>query len=534
MLQQALDLHRKGQLAEAASFYREILTRTPQEADVLHLLGILEVQRKNPAAAIELIGRALALNPANAEYLVNYGIALRHAERFEEALASFDRALAIQPELMEALISRGNVLRNLGRFEDALASFDQALMLKPDFAEVIYNRGLALRDLLRFEEALVCFDRAVELRSGYVEAFHARARVLRDLMRFEKALAGFDHVLTLQPNRSEASIERGNLFREMQRFQDALTDYDRALGIQPGNADLLVNRGNVLADLGRFEDGLVSYDRALAINPRYTGALINRGNVLRDLKRFDEAAASFDRAIAIQPDYPFLAGHRLYFKMSICDWRDMQADIDSIGRSIEARQKAAMPFHIVATPLPASVQRICSEIYTEEKRPSLSYPRPDAYKHSRIRVGYFSTDFRSHAVAHVAAGLFDLHDRAKFEVTAFSLDIPARDAMRARLEKSFDRFVDVGAISDRDVVALARRLEIDIAVDLNGYTRNNRPGIFAMRAAPVQVSYLGYPGTMGAEFIDYIVADRIVIPEDQQRHYAEKIVYLPDTYQVND
>jgi predicted O-linked N-acetylglucosamine transferase (SPINDLY family) len=501
VFQQALDPHRKGRLAEAASLYREILSKTPNEAEVLHLLGLVEFQGKNYAAAVEKIGRALAVDSANAGYLVNYGIALRQMERFNDALASFDRALAIRPDLIEALISKGNVLRNLRRFDDALATYDRALVVKPDYAEVLYNRGLVLRDLMRFEESLASYERA----------------------------------LVLQPGRSEALVDRGNLLRELMRYEDALVSYERALVLRPDYPQLLVNRGNVLGDLGRLNDALASYDRALDLKPDYAGALINRGNALRDLKRFDDALASFDRAMAIEPDYPFLAGHRLFFKMSVCDWRGMPDELALLEREINAKQKAAMPFHVVATPLSAALQRTCSEIYLQDKHSEKALlPSGGRYEHDRIRLGYFSTDFRNHAVAHVMAELFELHDRTRFEAIAFYFGPPIKDSMRKRLEQLFDRFIEAGAFSDRDVALLARQLEIDIAVDLNGFTQGSRTGVFAIRAAPIQVSYLGYPGTMGADYIDYLIADSALIPEDQQQHYAEKIVYLPHSYQVND
>jgi predicted O-linked N-acetylglucosamine transferase (SPINDLY family) len=535
VLQRALDLHRKGRLDEAASLYREILKQSPREAEALHLLGLVEFQLKNPAAAVENIGLALAADPANAAYIVNYGIALRQAERFDEALASFDRALAIQPQLIEALISKGNVLRNLKRFDDALAAYDRALAIKSDYPEVIYNRGLTLRDLLRFEEALASYDRALALRPDYADALHARGLVLHDLMRFADALASYDRALALQPHRFQALMDRGNLLRESMRFQDALVDYERALVVKPDYPELLVNRGNVFADLGRLEEALASYDRALDLRPDYAGALVNRGNALRDLGRYDEALLSFDRAIAIDADYPFLTGHRLFFKMSICDWRGLADDLSLLEEKIMARKNAALPFHAVATGLPASVQRQCSEIYAREKQPQTLLPVQNSrFAHDRIRLGYFSTDLRGHAVAHVIARLFELHDRTRFELIAFSIGPPAKDSMRARLEKSFDRFIDVGAFSDKQIASLARSLEIDIAIDLNGFTQGCRPGVFAMRAAPIQVSYLGYPGTTGADYFDYLIADATLIPEDQRQYYAEKIVYMPGSYQAND
>ena len=335
---------------------------------------------------------------------------------------------------------------------------------------------------------------------------------------------------------TEVLYNRGNALRDLKRFDDALASYDRALAIKPDYAEALNNRGVALQELKRFDDALASFDRALAIKPDYAEALNNRGNVLRDLKRFDDALASYDRALAIKPDYAFLFGERLFCKMNICDWHGIGDDFDRLAEKIESAEKASPPFVVLATPLAAALQRTNAEIYIQEKYPESSLlPKFEGrYEHDRIRLGYFSADFHNHAVSYLMAELFERHDRAKFEVIAFSFGPETNDAMRTRLEKSFDRFIEVGALSDKDVALLARSLEIDIAVDLMGFTQDSRTGIFAMRPAPIQVNYLGYPGTMGAPYIDYIIADRIVIPQEQQASYREKIVYLPHSYLAND
>ena len=468
VLKKALSLHHKGQFAKAATLYRKILAQNPKNADALHLLGVIEYQRKNPSAAIALIDRAIKLSPNNAVFFSNRGNALKDLKHLDEALASYDSALAIKPDFAEALNNRGNTLQELKRFDDALESYHRCLAIKPAYAKALNSRGNALR--------------------------------------------------------------------ELKRFDDALASYDRALATKPDFAEALNNRGNTLRDLNRFEEALTNYDRALAIKADYAAALSNRGIVLRDLKRFVEALNSFDRALAIEPDNAFLFGLRLNCQMMICDWRGLGDNFCRLAEIIASGRKASGPFFVLATPLSAALQKSCSEIYVREECPGNSLlPRIEGvYKHGRIRLGYFSADLHNHPIAYLAAELFERHDRAKFEVIAFSFAPPTRDAMRMRLEKAFDRFFEVSAMSDKGVALLARSLEIDIAVDLNGFTQGNRTDVFAMRAAPIQVNYLGYPGTMGADYIDYLIADSIVIPENQQQHYAEKIAYLPDTYLAND
>jgi protein O-GlcNAc transferase len=570
VLRDALSFHRKGNLEEAAALYRRILAQNPANADALHLLGVVEFQRKNPLAAIELISKAIKIDPNNAAFFANQGLAfhdlnrfqdaltmfaralvikpdyaaalnhrgnaLRALNRFDDALASYARALAIQPDYAEAINNRGAVLSDLKRFADALASYDRALAINPDYAEALNNRGVALGHLQRNDDALASYDRALTIKPDYAEAFNNRANALSELWRFDEALASYDRALAIRPDYAEALYNRGAALRDLRRFEDALVSYDRALAIRPDYAEALNSRGTVLSELKHFDDALASYEAALAIKPDYVEALYNRANALNELKRFDEALVSYNRALTIRPDYECLFGLRLFCKIKICDWHATGDDFNRLAEKIESGEIASSPSLVLATPLSAALQRRCAELFIRDKYPQRSLlPELDGrYKHDRIRVGYFSADFHNHATAHLMAGLFERHDKARFELTAFSFGPTHSDSMRTRLENSFDRFLEVGGISDKEVAVLARSLEIDIAIDLKGFTQDGRPGIFAMRAAPIQVNYLGYPGTMGAEYIDYLIADSTVIPGDQQEHYTEKIVYLPDSYQVND
>ena len=255
--------------------------------------------------------------------------------------------------------------------------------------------------------------------------------------------------------------------------------------------------------------------------------------MLNDLKRLEEALASYDKAIALKPDCEFLLGDMIHTKMMICDWSNLEAQIAQLVNKIDCAEKVCMPFALLAISNSPELQRKAAEIYTLARHP-LDNALPRIAKRQRrekIRVGYFSADFREHNVAFLAAELFEKHDRSRFEVTAFAFGGgDAGDDMRRRLEMAFDKFIDVRNHSDRDVALLARTLEIDIAVDLGGFTAGSRTDIFAMRAAPVQVNYLGYSGTLGATYMDYLIADTTVIPATRQKYYTEKIAYLPNSY----
>jgi protein O-GlcNAc transferase len=322
--------------------------------------------------------------------------------------------------------------------------------------------------------------------------------------------------------------------RKEGRFAAALESCDRALAIRADYAEAWLGRGLALSALGRFEEALASYDQALETDAGSAEAWANRAVTLQDLKRPDEALASYDRSVALGP-MPYAFGDRQRVRMELCRWEEFDATCARLTEAIEAGDRICSPFALLGLPSSPGLQRRCAEIYVLDRHPAAA-PSPPVSRHPRrrLRIGYFSADFHNHATSYLMAGLFEHHDRSRFEVTAFSFGPPSSDAMRRRLQAAFEHFVDVRDRSDQEIASLSRELEIDIAVDLKGLTGYARPGIFAARAAPLQVNYLGYPGTMAAPYIDYLVADRTLIPEEHRVHYSEKVVWLPHSYQAND
>jgi len=555
---------------EAAELLSRAVSVNPGDCVARSNLGNLLRDLKRPAEALESCERALALKPDYAEAWNNRGNALNDLHRHAEALASYDRALALEPGFAEAWNNRGNALNDLNRHAQALASYDHALALEPGNAEACNNRGIALLELERHAEALEGFERALALKPDFAEAWNNRGSALNDLKRHvealescERALAlkpdfagannnrgvalgglqrhaqaleSYDRALALAPDFARAWNNRGVALGALQRHAQALASYDRALAVEPDNADAHSNRGNALNALKRHAEALESYDRALALEPDNAEIWNNRGNALNDLKRHADALESYERALQLDPDTAFLYGEWLHTRMRICAWDDISNAFARLNEKIGRHEQASAPFPVLATPSSPALQRIAAEVWVQDKYPaSQALPEiPRRPRREKIRIGYFSADFREHPVSHLIAELFERHDRARFRVTAFSFGPDTNDAMRARLAAAFDGFIDVRDRADTDVALLARELGIDIAVDLNGFTEDSRTGIFALRAAPIQVNYLGYPGTMGAEYIDYLIADATLLSKEDERHYAEKIAYLPDSFQVND
>jgi protein O-GlcNAc transferase len=536
VLNQAIAFHQTGNLAEAERLYLRLMAAAPREATSRHLLGVVRAQQGRNSEALELMDAALKIAPDAPEILSNYGNVLKTQGQFEKALASYNRALAIRPGYVAVLDKRGQVLRDLGRFGDALASYDKALAMQPDFVEVWSNRGVILSDMARHEEALASYDSALTLAPDFPDALNNRALTLKAMKRHEAALASVEQALARHPDFIEALNNRGVILFDLKRTGEALASYDRALAIHPGYVEALNNRAVALWSLKRPAESLTDCDRAIALRPDFADAFYNRGNALSELNRPDEALASYEQALAIDPDHPNALSGLANTAMTIGDWTRAQQLRDVLRADVLAGKSVIQPFVLMGYWDDNALQLRCSQNYVRQMGPGLQRPlwNGDRYGHDKIRVAYLSADFHQHVTAALTVEMFERHDRERFEVTAVSFGPDDGSDMRARLMQAFDRFHDARTQSDRDVAELLRHWEIDIAVDLGGHTSGARPWVLAHRPCPVQMKYMGYPGTSGSDFIDYIVADRVVVPEDQTRFFSEKIVALPDTLWVTD
>ena len=501
ILQKAIALQESGHLAEATHSYKKLLKLTPKDTQLLNTLGMLALQLDNFKEGLNWLEQSLKINPNQPHTLSNCGYALQELKRYEKALAYHDHALALKPDYIDAHYNRGLVLQALKRYEEALLSFDNTIALDPNDADAYYNHSISLKELKRYDEALIRANKVIEIQPNYADAYSNRGSILYGLKFFEDALKNQDHAITLKPSYAEAYSLRATVLYELKRFDEALS----------------------------------SINQALALTPNYIEAHRDKGTILLELKRYTEALASYDTAISLQPNIEFLHGSRLHTKIQICQWDHFSDLLTQLTKKIENHEKVSIPFSVLALTDNPVLQRKAAEIYVKEKYSSPNsltslYKYP---KHPKIRIGYFSADFRNHPVAYLTAELFETHDRNKFEITAFSFGPASTNPMRLRLENGFDHFLNVGHLSDKEVALLSRDNEIDIAIDLGGHTEHARTGIFALRAAPIQLSYIGYLGTMGANFYDYLIADKTIIPEQNQKFYSEKIIYLP-CYQVND
>jgi len=568
-IQSALILHQKGCLSDAEVIYKEVLRIEPYNFDALHLLAAIALQRKQFTEAVHLFERALNISSSTPNPLNNYGLTLSGLHRYEEAVVVYDKVIALKPDFGEAFFNRANALLQLQRFEEAILSYDNAVLHRPNFAQAYYNRANALHNVERFEEAIQSYEKAIMLKPDFVEAYYNCGNVFHKVKRFEEAIAKYEKVIVLQPSYAEAYANHGLSLYELKRYPQALLSYERAKAINPDFVDAWSNSGLALYELHRYDEAIQSYNKAIALNPRYGDAYYNRGNAYLELQRYEEGISSYDKAIelnanvvksyynignafrelkqyedsilnyekaiALSPNGFYLLGECLHTKMQICSWSSFDNYVHQLIEQIECHEKATTPFPFFAMLDSLLLQKTVAVIYASDKHAStVALPQiPHRAKGSKIRIGYFSADFRNHAVSYLMVELFERHNKDGFEIYAFSYGPNIHDDMRHRLEPVFTKFIDVRTLTDKDIVMLSRSLDIDIAVDLGGYTKDSRTGLFALRAAPIQVSYLGFPGTMGACHSDYLIADHILIPDYNQQFYTEKIAYLPNSYMVN-
>ena len=463
------------------------------------------------------------------------GVCYKATGQQEMAVQSFKRAIEIKSDFADAHYNLGLTLQELNQLDDAVKSYLKALTINSDYAEAYNNLGVTLKDLDQLEEAVKYYEKALIIKPDYPEAHNNLGNALKNLGRLSKAVECFERMLTIDPNNAEGHNNLGNTLYVLGQPNAAGKSYMKALAIEPDYAEAHNNLGITLNELGRFEDAEASYNRALAIAPHFPEAYSNLGDLLTDLKRLDEALISYETAFNLKPDIIFMLGKLLHTKMHLCLWDDLSSRLDELQDKIHNNEKVTPPFPMLGLIDNPELQRKVTEIFVNKHHPkNHDLPKIGLYpKHKKIRIGYFSADFKEHPVAALTAELYEIHDRNHFEIHAFSYGPDIEDKMHLRIKAGVDHFHDARTMSHKDVVMLARSLEIDIAVDLGGSTTNARTGIFARSAAPIQASYIGYIGTLGANYYDYLVADLTMIPEEQQQHYSEKIVYLP-SFQVND
>jgi len=528
-LDQALRLAKKtakeGSPEEAKRIYQNILVKFPKNKRAVDGLKGLA---RGPVGKTSKVQEPLLDQQQSIINLYSQGQLQQALERAEVLIQQFPNSSFLHN------IS-GVVYKELGQLEEAIEAYSKALAIVPENAEVYSNIGNAFNDQGKLEEAIEAYNKALAIKPDYAEAYYNMGNALKDQGKLEEAIEAYNKALIIKPDDAEAYSNMGNALKYQGKLEEAIEAHNRALSLNPDCAEAYNNMGAALADQDKLEAAIEAYSEALAIKPDYAEAYNNMGNALKDQGKLEEAIEAYNKALIIKPDDETARAQKLYQQAHICDWDSIAKDIERFPR-LGTIKKEVVPFSLLPLEDTPARHRLRSKIFAVTKhsqRPIIGQVKP-SQQPRRIRLGYFSADFKEHPVAYLIAKMLEQHDRDQFEVFGYSLHGSQQTDMRQRLLKSFDSFADMRGMGDRAVALQAREDGIDIAVDLTGYTQNARTGIFAYRAAPIQINYLGYPGTIGADFMDYIVADRFLIPEKNQKYFNEKPLYLPNTYMPTD
>jgi protein O-GlcNAc transferase len=451
---------------------------------------------------------------------------------YVQAEGLYRKLLEADPENFDALHMLGIVCHEMGKPSDAERYFLKALSVDSTHPPLFHHYGLFLAKTKRYQESVAQFDQALKLFGRFAPVYCDRGIALTELGKLDEALESHNAAVQLAPNVPMAFYNRANTLFKGRNLPLALQDYDRAIGLNPNYADAYCGRGNVLRELNRSNEALAAYDRALALAPKTAEARLGRGNLYRDAGRHEEALAEYGQASVLKPDLPGIQGDAFYARLQVCDWFGYEQDRTQLIFAVRNGEPVTSPFPFLAISSSPKDQLQCASLWTGAKdsdaaRSVWEGPR---YRHDRIRIGYLSADFRQHAVSSLIAGMLECHDKSRFEITGLSIGADDGSDLGHRVKASFEHFVDASNQTDDEIAKLVRDAEIDILVDLMGPTAYSRTGILSRRPAPIQVNYLGFPGTTGAPYIDYLLADRTVIPEDRREFYAEKVVYLPNSF----
>ena len=559
----------QGNHLEAAKLLKKAIKLNPQNPATQYNLAKALSESKDYIGSLIHHEKALQLAPNNPDGWLNYGQALSHLKRYESALTAFTNALSINSNYAEAWYNKALTLSELKRHEEALDCYKNTVQLHPGntkawvdmsvclgilkrFEEAIecceqaitldghyqqgwLNKGSALVELKRFDEAIECFDKAIGLQSDYADAWYSKGVALDRLGKFTEAITCFDKTIYFQASYILAWVNAGVALHQLRQFDNALKYQLHAIMLNHDDALPWANAGASYFALGNYQEAIKFLQNAIALEPDDVKKIVSLGQVFFEVGKHYESLNCYENALKIEPKHKYLAGRIIFSRLIVAKWSNYTERVLALLEAIREQGNASAPLDAMSIINSPNLLLKVNKAFSNSEYPHNDSLGPiQKYSNPKIKLAYFSADFKDHPVAYLTAELFEVHDRNRFEIYAFSTRKAESSLMRERLVAAFDHFIEVDNKSDKEVAELARSLQIDIAIDLGGHTQHARTNIFAHRAAPIQVNYLGFAGTMGANYFDYIVADQIVIPQEFAEFYLEKKVYLPNSYMVDD
>ncbi|MFL2788339.1 MAG: tetratricopeptide repeat protein [Paracoccaceae bacterium] len=529
-----LSLFTNGKAQEAIDELEPLIKNRPDDAVLFNISGACYAQLGEPIIAMRKYDKAIELNPKYSEAYNNLGITFQELGEPEKALENFEKAFSLKPEKVEIINVIISILNELNDPKISVEYYQKIINNSPEEHLVHFNLGTVYQDMGRTDDAISSYKQTIKLQPEFSEAFLNLGIIFEETGKLDEALKNLQRANEIDPDNLLILNNLGITLEELDRKEDAIIHFEKAIQIDPDDRASYFNLGVALRDKNK-EYAIKNFEKVIELNPKNGECYFHLGELYFENKRHNKALLNFDKAFNINPNIDFLIGSRLYTKMQLALWDDFQEQVNILSDKISNNDNAITPFSLMALIDDPQTQYNATKNYGNFNFPrnATSLPIKPYLNHKKIRIGYFSADFHNHPTMHLMAELFEFHDKSKFETFAFSFGPDLKDQWRERVIKSFDDFIDVRLKSDKEISDLSREIEIDIAVNLGGYTQSSRTGVFANLAAPIQVNFLGFPGTMGVDYIDYIVADNIVIPTENESYFSEKIVHMPETYQIN-
>ncbi len=437
-------------------------------------------------------------------------------------------------EYYKKKIAQGLDLHKKGKIDESLEHYHQALMIDEKNPQLLFLIGTAYLQKNNFINSISFFEKTINLDPNNLGAYNNLGGALQNLKEYKKAIEIYKKLLIINPNFSDGYNNIGKCFVHLKDYNNASKYFKKAISLNPNDYVAYNNLGLIEQELSNFNKALKNFEKSIEINNNYDLAVNNLGNIYLEIKNFKLAKENFEKLYEINPNYKFILGKLIYSKMFLCEWNELNFLTDQLKPALNQNKKVIAPFILLALIDSPELQHKSSKIFSEERIVNTKIkPKSNKKRKDKIKIGYFSPDFRNHPVLHLIEDIFKHHDKSKFDVYAFSLEPNKNDYMTDKIKPYFKEFFEIKNLSNTSIFELTRKIDLDIAIDLCGYTALNRAEIFSYRLATIQINFLGYPGTMGAEYIDYIIADKDIIPENEKENYSEKIIYLPNCYQPN-
>ncbi|KAJ7549349.1 hypothetical protein O6H91_07G049600 [Diphasiastrum complanatum] len=576
---------RKGRLQEAAECCRHALTLNPRLVDAHSNLGNLYKAQGMTQHACYCYAEAIRIQPTFAIAWSNLAGLLLEAGDYDRALLYYQEAIRLKPNFADAHLNMGNALKAVGKPQDSILCYQRAIQLRPDYAITYGNLASVYYEQGQLDLAIMYYHKAILLDSSFIEAYNNLGNALKDAGRVDEAISCYRTCLALQANHPQALTNLGNIYMEWNmvsvaanfykatlsvtsglsapysnlatiykqqgHYAEAIACYNEVLRIDPTAADGLVNRGNTLKEVGRVSEAIQDYIRAVTIRPNMAEGHANLASAYKDSGHVEAAIKSYKQALQLRADFPEATCNLLHTLQCVCDWDGRDKKFEEIQEIVKRQIKmqvlpSVQPFHAIAYPIDPMLALEISRKYAEHCTLIASRFGLQSFKHpaavpvkadggtGRLRVGYLSSDFGNHPLSHLMGSVFGMHNRKNVEVFCYALSQSDGSEWRQRISAEAEHFVDVSAMSSDLIAKMIAEDQIQILVNLNGYTKGARNEIFSLKPAPIQISYMGFPGTTGADYIDYLVTDELVSPTKFAHIYSERLVHLPHCYFVND